>query len=85
MPTCVLFVSSTSGIVFNTNAGAFTDCSESAKDVNLYFKYHRQPVLISRNSLSKSGQSASTQQKLISAVGVIRTHNLSIDSLMFDH
>ena len=33
MPVCVLFVSSTSSIVFNQNAGAISDHSQSAKDV----------------------------------------------------
>ena len=31
MPVCVLFVSSRSGIVFNTKVGAITDHSQSAK------------------------------------------------------
>ena len=35
---CVLFVSSRSGIVFNTSAGAITDHSQSAKDTDPYFK-----------------------------------------------
>ena len=38
MPVCVLFVSSRSGIVFNPNAGAITDHSQSAKDIDPYFK-----------------------------------------------
>ena len=38
MPVCVLFVSSRSGIVFNPNAGAITDQSQSAKDIDQYFK-----------------------------------------------
>ena len=54
MPKCVLFVSSSSGIVFNYSAGAITDQSESAKDIDAYFKSqhdakdpgHRTPVLI---------------------------------------
>ena len=54
MPICVLFVSSRLGIVFNPSAGATTDHSQSAKDIDLYFKSqlyvedpgHRKPVLI---------------------------------------
>ena len=38
MLVCVLFVSSTSGIVFNPSAGAITDYSQSAKDIDPYFK-----------------------------------------------
>ena len=38
MPVCVLFVSSGSGIVFNPSAGAITDHSQSAKDIEPYFK-----------------------------------------------
>ena len=37
MPVCVLFVSSRSGIVFNSSAGAITDHSQSAKDIDPYF------------------------------------------------
>ena len=66
MPVCVLFVSSRSGIVFNPSAGAITDRSQSAKDVDPYFKSqlyvedpgHRQSVLILPNRLSKPGQRA---------------------------
>ena len=35
---CVLFVSSKSGIVFNPSAGAITDDSQSANDIDPYFK-----------------------------------------------
>ena len=35
---CALFVSSRSGIVFNPSAGAITDHSQSAKDIDSYFK-----------------------------------------------
>ena len=38
MPVCVLFVSSRSGIVFNSSAGVITDHSQSAKDIDPYFK-----------------------------------------------
>ena len=51
---CVLFFSNRSGIVFNPSAGAITDHSQSAKDIDPYFKSqlyvedpgHRKPVLI---------------------------------------
>ena len=48
MAMCVLFVSSRSCIVFNPSAGAITDHSQSAKDIDLYFKCllcggHRPP------------------------------------------
>ena len=63
MPVCVLFVSSRSDIVFNPNAGAITDHSQSAKNIDLYFKSmfyveypgHRKRVLIFPNVLSKPG------------------------------
>ena len=63
MPVCVLLASSRSGIVFNPNTGAITDRSQSAKDIDLYFKFlfyvefpcHRKPVLIFPNGLSKPG------------------------------
>ena len=66
MPACVLFVSSRSGIVFNPNAGAITDHSQSAMDIDPYFKFelyvkdpgHRKPVLILPNELSKPGERA---------------------------
>ena len=38
MPVYVLFVSSRSGIVLNPSAGAITDHSQSAKDIDPYFK-----------------------------------------------
>ena len=61
---CVLFVSSRSGIVFNPSADAITDHSQSAKDIDPYFKSqlyvedpcHRMPVLILPNGLSKPGE-----------------------------
>ena len=66
MPVFVLFVSSWSGIVFNSNAGAITDHSQSAKDIDPYFKSqlyvkdpgHRKPVLILPNGPSKPGERA---------------------------
>ena len=64
MPVCVLVVSSRSGIVFNPRAGAIADHSQSAKDIDPYFKSqlyvedlsHRRPVLILPNWLSKPGE-----------------------------
>ena len=38
MPMCVLFVSNRSGIVFNHSAGAITDHSQTAKDIDPCFK-----------------------------------------------
>ena len=35
---CTAFVSSRSGIVFNPSAGSITDHSQSAKDIDPYFK-----------------------------------------------
>ena len=66
MPVCVLFVSSRSGIVFNPSAGAITDHSQSAKEIDPYFKSqlyvedpgHRKPVLILPSGLSKPGERA---------------------------
>ena len=66
MPVCVLCVSSRSGIVFNSSAGAITDHSQSAKDIDPYFKSqinvkdpsYRKAVLILPNGLSKPGERA---------------------------
>ena len=66
MPLCVLFLSSRSAIVFNPSAGAITDHSQSAKDIDPYFKSqlyvedpgHRKPVIILPNGLSKPGERA---------------------------
>ena len=65
-PCVYFFVSSKLGIVFNPSAGAITDHSQSAKDIDPYFKSqlyvenpgHRKPVLISSNGLSKPGERA---------------------------
>ena len=49
MSVCVLFVSSRSGTVFNPNAGAITDHSQSAKDIDPYFKsqlYVEDPITV---------------------------------------
>ena len=69
MPMYVLFVSSRSGIVFNSSAGAITDHSQSAKDIDPYFKSqlyvedpdHRKPVLILPNVLSKPESEITTE------------------------
>ena len=87
MPMCMLFVSSSNDtrIVFNPSAGAITDHSQSAKDIDPYSKSllyvedrgHRKPVLILSNGLSKPGERAH-DRNLISAVCGIRTHNLLV-------
>ena len=67
----VLFMSSTSGIVFNQSAGAITDYRQSAKEVDPYFKSqpyvedsgHRKPVLNLQNGLSKPGKQAHGRNK----------------------
>ena len=87
MPACVLFVSSRSRIVFNPSAGAITDHSQSANDIDQYFKSrlyvedhgHRTPVIFYRLSWVNL-KSARTTEILISAVGEIRTHSVLIDS-----
>ena len=92
MSVCVLFVSSRSGIIFNPSAGAITDHSQSAKDIDPYFKSllyvedpdHRKPVLILLNVLSKPEERAH-DINLISAMGGIQTHNLLIDSPACHH
>ena len=64
MSVCVLFLSSMSDIVFNPSASAFTDHSQSAKNIDPYFKSqlyakdpgHRNPVRILPNS--KPGERA---------------------------
>ena len=66
IPVCVLLASSRSGIIFNPSAGAITDHSQSAKDIDPYFKSqlyvedpgHRRPALILPDGLSKPGERA---------------------------
>ena len=87
MLVCILFASSRLGIVFNPRAGAITDHSQSAKDIDPNFKSqlyvensgHRKPALILPNGLSKPGEIVH-DRNLISAMGEIRTHNLFINS-----
>ena len=58
MPVCVVFMSSRSGIVFNPRAGAITDQSQSAKDIDPYFKsqrYVKDPATESRYSFYRMG------------------------------
>ena len=58
MPACVVFMSSRSGIVFNPRAGAITDHSQSAKDIDPYFKSQRHvedPATESRYSFEQKG------------------------------
>ena len=61
MPACVLHIQHV-GIVFNQSAGAVTDISQSANDINPYlssssvqYPGHRKPVLILPNGLRKPG------------------------------
>ena len=61
MPVCVLHIQHVN-IVVNQCADAITDYSQSANDINSYFKSqlgggtgHRKPVLISPNGLCKPG------------------------------
>ena len=57
-------MSNTSGTVFNPSAGANTDHSRSAKEIDTYSKFqlyveyygHRKPVVILPNRLSKPGE-----------------------------
>ena len=66
MSVCVLFVSSRSDIVFNPIDSAITDHSQSAKEIDPYFKSQlyvedlglRKLVLILPNRLSKPGERA---------------------------
>ena len=75
MPVVVLFVSSSSGIVFNQSSGEITDHSQSAKDIDLYFKSnlyvedpsHRKQVPILPNGRRKPGERAHVTQNFISA------------------
>ena len=75
-PVGALFVSSTSGIVFNPSAGAITDDSQSVMDIDPYFKSqfyvaklgHRKPVLILPNGLRKPGERAHERNKFLPLV-----------------
>ena len=81
---CVLFVSSTSGIVFNRSAGTIADRSQSAKDIDPYFKSrlcvedtgHRKPVLILPNGPSKPEERANDRSKFLPWAEIeFRTHS----------
>ena len=71
---CVLFVSSRSGIVFNPSTGAIIDHSQSAKDIDPYFKSklyvkdpsHRKPVPILSNERGKPEEKSLVTQYFIS-------------------
>ena len=82
---CVLFVSIRSGIVFNSSASAITHHSQSAKDINPYFKsqlyaeYSGRWKTVRILPNSKPGERLH-DRNFISAVGRIRTHNLLINS-----
>ena len=66
MPVRVLFVSSTSSIVFSLERRGIIDYSQSAKDIDPYFKSQlyvedtskRKPALILANRLSKPEERA---------------------------
>ena len=87
MPVCAQFVSNMSDIIFNPSAGAITDHSQSAQNIDPYFKSqlyvedpgHRNPVLILSNELSKARERAH-DRNYISAVGEIRTQPLDRQS-----
>ena len=59
IPICLLFVSSTSGIVFNPSAGAITADSQSSKDTDPYLSSSstcRTPATESRYSFYRTGR-----------------------------
>ena len=66
LPVCGLLMSSPSVIVLNPRAGAITDHSQTANDIDSYIKSqlnvedpgHRKPVLILPNGLDKPGERA---------------------------
>ena len=89
MLICVRFVSSASDIVFNPSADEMTDCSQSAKDTEPYFKSQlcggpQEPKVGPNgpNGPSQPGASA-WQKKLISAMGRIWTNKFLIDWPIF--
>ena len=75
---CVYYLFRRSCVIFNPSAAAFTDHSQSAKDMDPHFKSHlyvkvpghRKPVLILPNGLSKPEERAHVRN-LISVVGGI--------------
>ena len=87
MPVCVLFVPSRLGIVFNPGAGAITDDSQSAKEIDPYFRSKRcdgpcycKPDFILWNGWVKPESVVAYDRNLISAVGGIWPYNHLIDS-----
>ena len=93
MLVCVMFVSSRSGIVFNPSTGAIIDHSQPFKDIDPYFKSklyvedpsHQNPVPILPNGRSKPGERVRVTQNFISAIGLIPTYILLIDSRACSH
>ena len=87
MPMDVLFVSSTSYIVFNPSAGAITDYSQSAKNIDSHFNSqiyvvdpsHGNPVLILLHCLSKAGERAYVRNKILLLVGFEPTRPQLLD------
>ena len=79
MPLCLLFVSSTSHIVFNPSAGEITDLSQSAKIKSQLCggPGHPKPLLVLPNVLSKQGEQAHDRNKFV--VVWFKTCNLLID------
>ena len=85
-------MSSRSGIVSNPSAGAITDHSQSAKDIDPYYKSqlyledrgHPKPVLSLPNGLSEAEERAD-DRNFPFAVGGIRTHNVLVDSAACYH
>ena len=77
MPVCVLFISSSSGIVFNPSTGAISDHSQSAKDIDPYFKSqlyvedpgHRKPVSFYRMGWVNPESKPTTEIKFPPLVG----------------
>ena len=85
-------MSTTLGIILNPSAGAITDHSQSAKDIDSYFKSQlyveewRAPTTENQYSFYQMdwvNHSASAQQKLISAMGGIQIYNLLIEKPVF--
>ena len=64
MPVFVMFMSSRSGIVFYSSAGAITDHSQSPKDIDPYFKsllYMEDPGHLKPNGLSNPKSEHTTE------------------------
>lgn len=80
-PRMYCFVSSTSGMVFNTSTGSVINDSQWAKDIDLNFKFqnyaavpdHRKPVFILSNLPSELGERAHCRNKFFPWVGYVHT------------